>query len=359
MDASSSTLVSGSQHAAQVAALSDERDRGGSQRQRLEAMYAPVMTGLDEVDRRIRQELQSQYECLQPLMRHGTQLGGKRLRPALLLLASQAADGEPDEVVHQQLVSVATALELVHTATLVHDDVLDGANRRRHLPTVNAQWGEHASILLGDYLFALAYRLAASAACNDVCVLIGEAARKVCEGELRQVLLRHSLELDEPTYIELIRGKTAELCSVACRLGATLGGATAEIVQSLADFGDALGIAFQIADDYLDLWGDEQDIGKTLGTDLMQGKWTLPIIRLRSMADDTKRQRIDEILLADPISRYALLKPLLDRSDAKFYTRQVAHHYRDLAKQSISQIKQLPVKTALESLADFSVCRTF
>ena len=359
MDASSSTLENGSQHAAELAAITFERDSSATQRQRLEAMYAPVIAGLEEVDKRIRHELQSQYECLQPLMRHGTQLGGKRLRPALLLLASQAGAAPLDSVTQQRLVTVATALEMVHTATLVHDDVLDGASRRRHLATINAQWGDHASILLGDYLFALAYRLAASAGSDEVCVLIGEAARKVCEGELRQVLLRNCVELDEPTYVDLIRGKTAELCSVACRLGAMIGGASNEMTQSLADYGDALGIAFQIADDYLDLWGDEQDIGKTLGTDLMQGKWTLPIIRLRSMADETKRQRIDETLHADPESRFNFLKPLLDRSDAQQYTRQVALGYRDQAKRSVAQVANLQVKAALESLADFSVIRTF
>ncbi len=359
MDASSSTLENGTQHAAEVTAISNERDTSATQRQRLDAMYAPVMAGLDEVDRRIRHELQSQYECLQPLMRHGTQLGGKRLRPALLLLASHAANKPLDAATHHQLISVATALELLHTATLVHDDVLDGASRRRHLPTINAQWGDHASILLGDYLFALAYRLAASASSADICVMIGEAARRVCEGELRQVLLRDCLELDEATYIDLIRGKTAELCSVACRLGAMIGGASADMVQSLATYGDTLGIAFQIADDYLDLWGDEQDIGKTLGTDLMQGKWTLPIIHLRSIADDAKRQRIDEMLHADPELRFEYLKPILDRSDAKQYTRQVAHDYRDQAKQAVAQISNPQAKAALEALADFSVCRTF
>ncbi len=330
-----------------------------SMRQQLDSMYAPIAPALEAVDRLLRQELQSQYECLQPLMRHGTQLGGKRLRPALLLLAARGCGCAIDEATQQRLIAVATSLELIHTATLVHDDVLDNADRRRHLPTINAQWGEHASILLGDYLFALAYRLAASAGSAEVCVLIGEAARRVCEGELRQVLLRNAFDLDEATYLDLIRGKTAELCAVACRLGAMISGGSPANVQASAAFGDALGIAFQIADDYLDLWGDEANVGKTLGTDLMQGKWTLPIIRLRSLANDTDRHHIDELLSAEPSVRLKQLMPLIERSDARQYTRQLALAYRDQAKQAIEVLPSLSIKQSLQTLADFSVCRTF
>ena len=179
------------------------------------SLYAPVAEPMESVETRLRRELQSRYESITPLLQHGTQLGGKRLRPALVLLSGAAVGpiGE-DHVV------LGAVVEMVHTATLVHDDVLDRATTRRHHPTINAAWSEDVSILLGDYLFAQSFRLAATLDSTEACRWIGEAARRVCEGELRQLLHRDTIGLDEATYLEMIRGKTAELCQVACRLGA-------------------------------------------------------------------------------------------------------------------------------------------
>ncbi len=167
---------------------------------------------------------------------------------------------------------------------------------------INAKWNGHTSILLGDYLFAQSFYLAATLPSTEACRWIGQAARLVCEGELRQVLQRDALDLDESTYIDLIRGKTAELCRVSCQLGAKFSGASDQTVASLGDFGDSVGIAFQIADDYLDLWGDDRTVGKTLGTDIGQGKMTLPIIRL--LQTTTANQRADIVrILTGPAAR--------------------------------------------------------
>lgn len=237
-------------------------------------LYGPIEAPLAAIEERIALELQSPYEAVGELLRHGTQLGGKRLRPALTLLAGASVGA-----VTEDHVVLGTVIEMVHTATLIHDDVLDEAETRRHVPTVNAKWNDHTSILLGDYLFAQSYRLAATLSSTTACRWIGEAARLVCEGELRQVLQRDVLDLDEDTYFDIIRGKTAELCRVACELGGEYSGGSADAVASLGRYGNAVGIAFQIADDYLDLWGDDDTVGKTLGTDVEQGKVTLPLIR--------------------------------------------------------------------------------
>src|SRR5262249_25288331 len=204
---------------------------------------------------------------------------GKRLRPALLLLTARACGRVTPA--HHTLAAVA---EMIHTATLVHDDVLDDAALRRHVQTVNAGWGNQTSILLGDYLFTHAFHLSSTIGDARACELIGEATNRVCEGELHQVCERGNLDLTEAEYLDIIDGKTAELTSCCCRLGALYSGATTGVVEQLSRYGRWLGVAFQIADDLLDLVGEERTTGKSLGTDLDQQKLTLPLIYLLGRA---------------------------------------------------------------------------
>ena len=314
----------------------------------------PIAEPLARVEQRLAGELQSRFECVAEVLRHGTQLGGKRLRPALTLLAGQVVGG-----LNPHHETIATVLEMVHTATLVHDDVLDGADRRRHVPTVNARWNTDVSILLGDYLFASAYRLAATLPTPSAAYQIGMAATRVCEGEMRQVLARDDHELDEATYIELIRGKTAELCRVACALGAEYGDASDDQIDSLGRYGDCLGIAFQIADDYLDLWGDHDVVGKTLGTDLLQGKITLPILRLLQTSSAAVRRDVLQVLAGPPTSRLGGIWRHLVASDAESFTAATARRYRDEAIDALRILPDGPAKQSLTDLADFSVARTF
>ncbi|TWU01243.1 polyprenyl synthetase family protein [Stieleria varia] len=320
----------------------------------LQHLYGPVAEFLLCVEDRLRQELQSPYESVAPLLRHGVQLGGKRLRPAMHLLVAEAIGGcNEDNVV------ISTVLEMVHTATLVHDDVLDDASTRRHVPTVNAQWNNHTSILLGDYLFAQSFRLAATLNSTQACQWIGEAARLVCEGELRQVLTRDQLELDFESYISVIQGKTAELCRVACQLAAVYADASSDVTQNVADYGTKVGIAFQIADDYLDLWGDDRAVGKTLGTDLQQGKITLPVIRLLETASEKDRKSITQILTGPADQRVRDILPWLNASDAKSYTEHVARSYQQDALQHLSVLADSSAKDSLIAIARFAVDRRF
>lgn len=325
-----------------------------SAQQLLLALYGPVAEPLAEVERLLRAELQSRYELLQPLLRHGTQLGGKRMRPALLLLSAEAAGRRT----HEHVV-LATVIEMVHTATLIHDDVLDEADQRRHVQTVNARWGNHTSILLGDYLFAQSFRLAATHSTTEMCALVGEAARRVCEGELRQVLQREALDLSEETYLEIIQAKTAELCRVACEVGAMRGGGDDACVAALAEYGTAMGIAFQIADDYLDVWGEDAKVGKTLGTDLQQGKMTLPMIRLLSTATGTQRAKILDLLSNRQQDCCSQIRGWLEESDACRYTESVARRYGYQAIEALSVLPESPAKEALQAIAQFAVERKF
>ena len=317
-------------------------------------LSSPVSAELLAVEQRLALELRSPHEELVPVLQHGTQLGGKRLRPALLLLTGASVGSlGPDHVV------LASVVEMVHTATLIHDDVLDEAETRRHVATINARWNEHTSILIGDYLFAQSFRLAATLSSTEACEMVGEAARMVCEGELRQVLARDLLNVSEENYFAMIRGKTAELCRVACELGAKYSKGGTSTVEAMGRYGDALGIAFQIADDFLDLWGDDNTVGKTLGTDIEQGKMTLPLIRLRDTIDVSEWEEVCNILSGPANDRLEAVMPYLQKSDARWYTRRVAESFKERAVRCLDCLPESEAKRSLVQLAEFSVDRRF
>jgi octaprenyl-diphosphate synthase len=230
---------------------------------------------LPEVERCFELELASENPYLRDILEHTRRFLGKRLRPILCLLTAKAC-GQ----VNRDHVVLAAVIEMIHTATLIHDDVLDEADLRRHVATVNVRWNNQTSVLYGDYLFTHAFHLAASTGSALACRLIGRATNRVCEGELMQTRNRGNLLLTEEDYFSIIDAKTAELCAVSCEIGAHYAGADPEITLALERYGRKLGLAFQIADDVLDLIGIESSVGKTLGTDLAQQKLTLPVIRL-------------------------------------------------------------------------------
>jgi octaprenyl-diphosphate synthase len=322
-------------------------------RQRLAVIYAPIAAELDEAERIFAAELGSRFAFVQHLVDHSADFRGKRLRPALLLLCGRACG--PLAPAHPVLAAV---VEMIHTATLVHDDILDEAVIRRHAATINAEWGNEAAVLLGDYLFTHAFHLAASLESTRACRWIGRATNLVCEGEMQQVHNRGNLDLDEDAYFAIIRGKTAELTAVSCRLGAAYAGATEATVQALENYGRSLGVAFQIADDVLDIWGDERSAGKSLGTDLEKQKLTLPLIRLLTVASPETADRVRALLTeARPESRRALREDL-ERSGALDYAWDRACQ---CAAEALAQLDVLPdshAKSVLRSLGYYVVRRT-
>ncbi|MEM6689069.1 MAG: polyprenyl synthetase family protein [Planctomycetota bacterium] len=336
------------------AQVSTSQARNGSSLTRMASMYGIISSEMAEVERRISAELQSPYESLGEVLRHGTQLGGKRLRPALVLLSGKAVG----EVTEEHLV-MATVLEMVHTATLVHDDVLDSADRRRHVSTINAKWNTDTSILLGDYLFSQAFRLAANLSSTVACQVVGEAARQVCEGELRQILNRGVWDLDEETYLDMLRGKTAELLRAACEIGALQSTSVPEHAEALKRFGTALGIAFQLADDFLDLWGTDETVGKTLGTDIEQGKATLPVLRMLGQLDERSRKVALGILQGPPERRVDELRPWLEKTDAREYTESVTRRFWRNSHAALQELPESDAREALKAIADFAIDRQF
>ncbi len=226
----------------------------------LPVLYAPIQVGIHQVEEVFREVLRSKYPFVDDLVKYGFRLGGKRLRPALVLLSGLACGSFGSDHV-----LLAAAVEMIHTATLIHDDVLDEATMRRHLDTVNARWDNETSVLLGDYLFARALCLASSLEDVFASRELHNASRIMCEGELRQIESRGDYGLTEEQYYEIVRGKTAALTASCCRLGAHFSGADLEVEEALARYGLHLGVAFQIADDLLDVLGDEAQGRQVLG----------------------------------------------------------------------------------------------
>jgi octaprenyl-diphosphate synthase len=307
--------------------------------------YGPIQADLAEVERILEEALRNPQERIAALVDHVRHFRGKRLRPALLLLTGRACGLVTPE--HHILAAV---MEMIHTATLVHDDVLDGATIRRHVATVNAEWGVTASVLLGDYLFTHAFLLATSLDDIQVCEIIGKATKRTCEGELYQGLLKGNLELSEEEYLTIIDGKTADLISCCCRLGALYSRAVPEVVEILAGYGRWLGLAFQITDDLLDLTGDEGKTGKSLGTDLDLQKLTLPLIYLLRQASAATVGRLRHFLLQPGNHKREVLRPVLVESGALQYALRRAREFADRARKELEILPPSPSRAALEKL---------
>ncbi len=321
--------------------------------ERLRLLYAPIQGELAEVEQILRRELRSQDAYVDELVQYGCLLGGKRLRPALVLLTAQALG----KVTREHLL-LGAVVEMIHTATLVHDDVLDDAVTRRHLATVNARWDNQASVLLGDYLFTHAFYLASTVGSTYACQTIGRATNIVCEGELRQKGSCGDFELREAQYIDILAAKTGELCACSCELGAHYAGATPEQAEAMARYGRDLGIAFQIADDLLDMVGDERKTGKSLGTDLEQRIPTLPLIRLLELSPEDQRQAIITRLQETADVDTEWLGALLKQHGALNYAFERAQQFAERAREAARCLPPGPATDILMGLPEFVVHRT-
>ena len=307
---------------------------------------------LEESARIYDAELASASPYVDDLVQHSRRFRGKQLRPMLLLLTARAAGGIQPE--HPTLAAV---VEMIHTATLVHDDVLDEAELRRHVVTVNARWNNSTSVLFGDFLFTHAFHLAASVGTTEACRQIGRATNIVCAGELAQIRQRGNLDLSEEEYMEIIEAKTGELCAVACRLGAEFAGADQDAVASLEAYGRKLGVAFQIADDLLDLTGHEHQAGKSLGSDLDLGKSTLPVIRLLRRIAPERRADVRELMSGSGRDTHRELIAMVDETGALDSARQTAGMIADQAIELLDVLPQSTERSLLADLTRFAVER--
>jgi octaprenyl-diphosphate synthase len=326
--------------------------QSGAAQVALADLYAPIAADLAEAERIFQAELGSRFPFVQQLVDHCADFQGKRLRPALVLLSGRAC-GQ----VSKAHCVLAAVVEMIHTATLVHDDVLDEALVRRHAATVNAEWGNETAVLLGDFLFTRAFHLAAALDSTRACRWIGQATNRVCEGEMQQVHHRGNLDLDEADYFAIIEGKTAELTAVACRLGAAYAGVAEATVAALERYGRNLGIAFQIADDVLDIWGEERITGKSLGTDLEKQKMTLPVIRLLKLVEPEAAATIRRLLSEAKADHRRLLHSHLEATGALDDSWRSAKQHVTLALEALEALPDSDAKSVLRVLAQYVVRR--
>lgn len=321
---------------------------------------ALVREELDEVARIVTAALRPDSPELSGLLDHAASFRGKQLRPALVLLAARAV-GE----VRPCHLQIAAVVEMLHAATLVHDDILDGAGLRRGLPTIHAVSGSEIAVLLGDYLYARAFHMAVELDDPRCSRVLSETVRVICQGEMTQMVHRFDVDLDEARYFEIIRDKTAVLYGASSRLGAAYAGASDDVAMRFQVFGDQLGLAFQIVDDILDVDGDEEVVGKSLGTDFDKGKLTLPFLWMLREASAGQRARFREHFTADKASDARRLdaaaqRRLLEGFDLKGGVRY-AHERADAclraAVESLAGLPSNPALDALRSMADYVLHR--
>ncbi len=239
---------------------------------------------LQSFERMLAGQFPDHIPIIDEMLQQGCLTGGKRFRPILLLLAARTIGD-----VNWRHITLAAAVEMIHAATLVHDDILDAADTRRHQPTINSRWNNHAAVLFGDFLFTHAFFLASTTGDATACQIIGRATNLVCEGELQQADVAGNYDTSIEEYFEIIGKKTASLCGCATRLGAHFAGAPETVAVAWESLGTNLGLAFQIVDDILDFQGDEAACGKTLGTDLLTAKPTLPVLIALSRQNGKER----------------------------------------------------------------------
>ena len=269
-------------------------------------LIAPHIASVEE---KIREQATFFESGIEEYIAYACGSSGKRLRPALALLAGGATG-----TIGSEHVDLAVILELIHIASLVHDDIMDGADLRRERPTLNAKWGNALTVLVGDVLFTHALRMATHFSKADFCRRIADAAIGVCSGEILQTEHRFDVALSLSDYYQMLEMKTGSLFSVACELGAVLNEATPEVVSALKNYGSHIGTAYQILDDCIDLIGEEKNVGKTLGTDLLGGKFTLPVLMLLQAASEQERTELREKLLGEEaMSRESLVAMMKER----------------------------------------------
>jgi octaprenyl-diphosphate synthase len=318
----------------------------------LAALTEAIRPQLEAVERLFHQELTGDLKCVNTLVKHVSRFRGKMLRPMLVLLSGKAC-GEIGEA-HTVL---ATVVEMVHMATLVHDDVLDEAELRRKGATINHLRGNEAAVLLGDYLISHSFHLCSSLDSQLASRLIGRTTNRVCEGELLQIDNRNNLELEEETYLEIITRKTASLCATCCLLGATYAGAGEALVEQLETYGLSLGTAFQIQDDILDIVGNPQTVGKTLGSDVEKGKMTLPMIHFLRTAPAEHRLLLRSLLQGNDPDKAERIRNLILPSDSIDYARGRARQFVERARAALTRLPDTEARRILDTMAEFVVSR--
>jgi octaprenyl-diphosphate synthase len=316
-------------------------------------IIAPAEPFLESVADRLKEQINAFERDIATYAEYALSNQGKQLRPALVALSGGATGKTGDAHV-----LVAVIIEMVHLATLVHDDVMDEARIRRNRPTLAANWGNEISVLLGDCLFAHALKLAAGFPTTEICRAVSAATNTVCSGEILQTQRRRNFELSRAEYLKVIQMKTGELFALSCDLGAYLSGAGAGQRSALRQYGLAIGTAYQIYDDCMDVFGSEASAGKSLGTDLAKGKLTLPLLLAFERAGSSERAAIEAMVRDWTPESFSALLEILHRHRALEDSQAAVHEHLEAARQTLSVLPGTKSRSGLAGLADYLAMQT-
>lgn len=320
----------------------------------MESVVALLKDDMLAVEKQFEKHLASDVQLISQVGQYVLSSGGKRIRPMLLILASRLGHYRGDK--HIELASV---VEFIHTATLLHDDVVDSASLRRGNRSANSVWGNQASVLVGDFLFAKSFSVMVGSESLKILQILSDTTTQLAEGEILQLINTCDLDVNEQRYLQVVRDKTAILIAAACQVGGVLAGVDEQKEAALREFGLEIGTAFQLMDDALDYVADQEDFGKEKGHDLYEGKMTLPLIHVYASADDGERREIARIVEAEELSKQdlAYVCQLIELRGGIEYTRKKAQERIDKAKRQLEIFPDSQIRQALFTLADFVVAR--
>ena len=318
-------------------------------------ILAAVKDDLDDIEKALADNLNPYLDLVSDVAGHILFSGGKRLRPLLMVLSARICGYEGD---YEKTFS--TALEYLHAATLLHDDLVDEATLRRGKPVAHSKWGNSITVLVGDYLLARALSISAGAGQLRIVQILAELTENMSQGEVHQLMRKGDISLTEDEYKEVIRRKTAMLFEAACRVSAILANAPEEQENSLAEYGHNLGVAFQMADDLFDYTLQTSDFGKEVGADLREGKLTLPVIHALKQAQDGDRELMIKII-RDPdfsVTDFNTLTGLLEKYGGLAYTRNTAASYIDTAKKALTVFNPSSTRDTMLDIAEYALARS-
>ncbi len=320
----------------------------------LASIRALVQSDLAATDKFICTELQSDVQFINQIVDYVLTAGGKRIRPMLVLLSARALNHQK-----QQHIELAAAIELFHTATLLHDDVVDNSNLRRGHETANAVWGNCASVLVGDFLYSRAFQVLVKLNNMDVLRIFTDATNTLAEGEILQLLNCHNPDTSEKAYYEVIQRKTAKLFEVATQTGTALADYSSKQMRAMQDYGMQLGMAFQLIDDAMDYHSSAAEMGKNIGNDLTEGKPTLPLIYALRKGKKAEVALIREAIKTGSTDQINSIISIIESTGAIEYTANAAKQYAQTARTSLTYLPESPYRQALHDLTEFVVERSY
>jgi octaprenyl-diphosphate synthase len=320
----------------------------------LAQLFEPIRDDLREVEREFTRHVQSQVSVIPAIGTYIQDGGGKRIRPAVLLMAARMAGYTGD-----QAALYASVIEFIHTATLVHDDIIDESELRRGRDAVHTRYGNHITVLFGDFLYLKSMSLALSHDALDVVRLLCDVTLRIVEGEIYQLTKTGVVDLSEEEHFDIVRRKTALLFAGSAKIGGMLGSIAREQQEALWDYGLNIGMAFQIVDDLLDFTGEQESLGKPVGGDLREGKMTLPVIHLYSTGDDRARSLLHRVVHARSVSpdEWREIRSLLAQARSLDYAQRAATAFVERAKKALSAFPSSDARDALLYLPDYVVSR--